>query len=217
MPLKISVKTMVQKKLEEYEKRYNHMYLDSKGKVTIGVGHLIANKSTVATIPLYNTKNNQPTTPASLKEKQDEYGNVLKQKKNYKANWYKQFTKLVMKDADINAQRDKHIAIFYTELSGMYSKTKGYTNDFDAMPDEVQLALFDMIFNLGQTNLRTGFINFNKAIRQEKWDEAAKQSNRLDVNAARNLYVRTLLTKAQTQAKAKVKVKVKVKVKANKP
>ncbi|WP_089726854.1 hypothetical protein [Candidatus Thiosymbion oneisti] len=68
----------------------------------------------------------------------------------------------------------------------MYSKAKGYTNDFDAMPDEVQLALFDMIFNLGQTKLRTIFTEFNKAIKHEKWDEAAKQSNRPDVNAARN-------------------------------
>ncbi len=203
MPLKNSVKTIVQKKLEEYEGRYNHMYLDSKGKVTIGVGHLIASKNAVATITLYKTKNNQPTTPASLKEKQDEYSNVLKQKKNYKASWYKQFTKLVMKEADINAQRDKHITAFYTELSGMYSKAKGYTNDFDAMPEEVQLALFDMIFNLGQTKLRTIFTNFNKAIKQEKWDEAAKQANRPDVNAARNTYVKTLLTDAHTKAKAK--------------
>ena len=162
-------------------------------KVTIGVGHLIASKAAVTTIRLYKTKNNQPTTPASLKEKQDEYDNVLEQKKNYKASWYKQFTKLVMKEADINAQRDKHIATFYTELSGMYSKAKGYASDFDAMPDEVQLALFDMIFNLGQTKLRTIFINFNKAIKQEKWDEAAKQANRPDVNAARNAYVKTLL------------------------
>ncbi|WP_133512713.1 hypothetical protein [Candidatus Thiosymbion oneisti] len=83
MPLKSSVKTIVQKKLEEYEGRYNHMYLDSKDKVTIGVGHLIASKNVVASITLHNTKNNQPTTPASLKEKQDEYNNVLKQKKNY--------------------------------------------------------------------------------------------------------------------------------------
>jgi len=159
MPLKNSVKTIVQKKLEEYEGRYNHMYLDSRGKVIIGVGHLIASKAAVTTIRLYKTKNNQPTTPASLKEKQGEYDNVLEQKKDYKASWYKQFTKLVMKEADISAQRDKHIATFYTELSSMYSKAKGYANDFDAMPDEVQLALFDMIFNLGQTKLRTIFIN----------------------------------------------------------
>ncbi len=38
MPLKATVKTEVEKKIEEYEGRYNHMYLDSKAKVTIGVG-----------------------------------------------------------------------------------------------------------------------------------------------------------------------------------
>jgi GH24 family phage-related lysozyme (muramidase) len=193
----------VQKKLEEYEGRYNHMYLDSKGKVTIGVGHLIASKGAVATIKLYKMKNNHANTTASLIEKKDEYDNVVKQKKNNKASWYKKFTKLVMKDTDINTQRDKHIATFYSELSGAYCKAKGYTNNFDDMPEEVQLALFDMIFNLGEPKLRRIFTNFNNAIKQEKWDEAAKQSNRPDVNAARNSYVKTLLNKAHTNAKAK--------------
>jgi hypothetical protein len=32
MALKSSVRTAVEKKLEEYEGRYNHMYLDSKEK-----------------------------------------------------------------------------------------------------------------------------------------------------------------------------------------
>jgi len=68
-----------------------------------------------------------------------------------------------MKEADIGTQRDKHIATFYAELSSMYSRAKGYANDFNAMPDEVQLALFDMIFNLGQTKLRTIFGNLEKS------------------------------------------------------
>jgi len=200
MPLKSSLKIIVQRKLEEYEGNYNHMYIDSKGKVTIGIGHLIANKSAVVSIMLYKSKHGQPTMPASAKEKQDEYDNILKQRKNYKASWYKQFTTLVMKNTDINTQRDKHITIFYRELSGMYRKTNGFPKDFDAMPDEVQLALFDMIFNLGQTKLRTIFTKFNNAIKQEKWAEAAKQSNRPDVNSARNAYVKTLLTAMDSKA-----------------
>lgn len=203
MPLKNTIQTTVQKKLEEYEGRYNHMYLDSLGKVTIGVGHLIESRSAVSGIILYHTKNTIPTSLASIKDKQDEFDNVLKQKKNYRASWYRQYTKLIMKDADINIQRDKHINTFYTELCGMYNKSKGYSKDFDDLPDEVQLALFDMIFNLGQTKLRKLFTKFNDAIKNEKWDEAAKQCNRPDVNPARNAYVKNLLTTAHAKAQVK--------------
>lgn len=198
MPLNTKVKTVVEKKLEEYEGRYNHMYLDSKGKVTIGVGHLIANKNAVSTLTLYTVKNKLPSTAATLKQKQDEYDAIAKQKKNYKASWYQQHTSLVMKDADIDTQRNKHINTFYSELSGMYTKAKGFTTGFDDMPEAVQKALFDMIFNLGQTKLRTTFTKFNDAIKKEKWDEAAKQSNRPDVNAARNTYVKGLFNEAHT-------------------
>jgi len=203
MPLKTTVQTEVEKKIEEYEGRYNHMYLDTKSKVTIGVGHLITNRTAVTTLTLYTLKNNLPNVAATLKEKQDEYDTIAKQKKNYKASWYKQHCKLVMKDLDINTQRKKHITTFYTELCGLYKKTKGYTTDFDSMPESVQKALFDMIFNLGLTKLSTTFTKFNSAIKQEKWDEAAKQCNRPDVNAARNTYVKGLFTTAHS-AKPKV-------------
>ena len=179
------------------------MYLDSKGKVTVGVGHLIASKAAVASVTMYTTKNKLPDVIASQKQKEAEFDAILKQKKNYKASWYKQHTSLVMKDADMNAQRDKHVNTFYSELTGVYSKAKGYTTNFDSMPDEIQLALFDMTFNLGQTKLRTLFTKFNTALKGEKWDEAAKQCNRPDVNAARNKYVKDLFNKAHTKTKTK--------------
>lgn len=201
MPLKASVQTVVEKKLEEYEGRYNHMYLDTKAKVTVGVGHLIASKTSVASVTMYTVKNKVPSILATLKQKQDEYDNIAKQKKNYKASWYKQHTSLVMKDTDMNAQRKKHITTFYSELVGMYKKSNGYKNSFDSFPDSVQKALFDMIFNLGQTKLRNTFTKFNAAVKKEAWDDAANECNRPDVNAARNTYVKGLFTTAHNAAK----------------
>jgi len=190
--LNSNVKSVVEKKLEEYEGRYNHMYLDSKAKVTVGIGHLIANKGAVISVTMYTEKNKMPHMVATMKQKQDEYDNLFKQKKNYKASWYKQHTSLIMKDTDINIQRKNHIDTFYSELVSVYKKTNGFKDDFDNFPINVQKALFDMIFNLGQTNLRNKFIKFNDAIKQEKWKEAAKQSNRPDVNSIRNGYVKGL-------------------------
>ncbi|MCW8128402.1 hypothetical protein [Microbulbifer halophilus] len=109
MPLNPTVKTTVSRKLEEYEGRYNHLYLDTKGKVTVGIGHMIPNRVAIAPITMYNTNNGQPSTSATLAKKQTEYDRILKQKRNYRAGWYKQFCTLMMKDVDIDIQRDKHI------------------------------------------------------------------------------------------------------------
>jgi GH24 family phage-related lysozyme (muramidase) len=85
-------------------------------------------------------------------------------------------------------------------------KSNGYDNNFDDFPDEVQKALFDMIFNLGQTKLHSTFTKFNDAVKKEKWDDAAKQSNRPDVNAARNKYVKDLFKAAQNASTKPVPV-----------
>lgn len=196
MALDATVKQEVIKKLEEYEGRVNHLYLDSKGKVTVGVGHLIASKAGMATVQLYTLKNGVAAGLATAKEKDTEYDNVSKQKKGYVASWYKQHTKLIMKDTDINAQRDKHIANFYQELTNIYQKSKGYTDDFDNLSKDVQKALFDMIFNLGASKIVHVFKEFNKAVKAGDWEKAAKESKRTGVKAARNEYVKNLLESA---------------------
>ena len=202
MPLNATVKSTVITKLEEYEGRYNHLYLDTKGKVTVGVGHLLANKTAIHSVTMYKIVNNLPSIAATIPEKDTEYNNIAKQKKNYKASWYKQHTTLVMKDTDINAQRDKHIDSFYKELTGIYKKSNGYADDFDNFPEKVQIALFDMIFNLGAGKLRNTFPSFNTAIKSNDWAKAGSESNRPDVNASRNQFVSDLFNAAAAAAVA---------------
>ena len=193
MPLNAIVKTQVSKKLEEYEGRINHLYLDSVGQVTVGVGHWIANRAAVATLPLSNAKTGKLAT---LAEKQAEYDSVSKQTKGFKAAWYKQHTTLVMNDSDITTLRDKHITSFYAELTNIYKKSKGYPADFDKLPEAVQKALFDMIFNLGATKLVNVFKNFDAAVKAGDWKKAGQESNRPQISAARNLYVKQLFLSA---------------------
>jgi len=70
MPLAASVRNEVSKSLEIYEKRFNHLYLDSIGNVTVGVGHLISSRSQMSTIPMYSTLWKAPSNRATLAEKQ---------------------------------------------------------------------------------------------------------------------------------------------------
>ena len=63
----------------------------------------------------------------------------------------------------------------------------------------MQLALFDLIFNVGPTGL-TKFTQFNKSIKAGDWKKAAEQCERSQVNGARNEYVKKLLLTTATEA-----------------
>jgi len=194
MALAIAIKTDLRTKLTQYEGKFNHLYLDTKGKVTTGVGHLIPNKIAIASVALYKVKNNLPFQLASLHEKQTEYDKIAKLPwgQRYGAASFKKHTTLVMKDADINLILDKHIDSFYKELSNIFNKAKGYPENFDQLHKNVQQALFDMIFNLGATKIVNTFPSFNAALKNSDWKKAATESNRPDVSPARNQYVKQL-------------------------
>lgn len=131
MPLNHTVKQEVIRNIERYEGRVNHLYLDSLGKVTIGIGHLIPNKAATSSITMYKSSLNGLSNIANIQDKQVEYENIVKQPRGYPASWYKRHTTLVMKDSDVNALRDKHLESFYLELACIYKKKNGYPEDFD--------------------------------------------------------------------------------------
>jgi len=198
MSLPTTIKKKLRKKLYLYEGNFNHLYLDTKGKVTVGVGHLVTHRDAISEITLYTIKNNQPSLVATLQEKQDEYDKISKLPwgQRYSAAFFKPHTTLIMKATDIDSLLDKHINNFHKELSNIYKKTNGYTEDFDKMHENIQLAVFDMIFNLGASKIVNIFKKFDAAIKAGDWKKAASESNRVDVNAERNQYVKELLTTA---------------------
>ncbi len=193
MPLNMRVRQQVVRKLEAYEGRVNHFYLDSVGKVTVGVGHLLASRSAVAGVDMILGAGG---AVAGLAEKHDEYDRVVAQPTGYRAAHYRSVTRLVMPDAEISRLRDHHVRVFYQELQTIYARRNGYPDDFDDLPEFVQMALFDLVFNLGATRLRAVFLNLDRAIRAGDWHRAAAQSHRPQVSAARNLYVRQLFLSA---------------------
>ena len=95
-----------------------------------------------------------------------------------------------MKDDDITLFLNKHIDDFYKELARVYTKTNGYPDNFDKLPKNVQLVLFDMTFNLGASKLVSSFPDFNTSLKAGDWKKAATECNRPDVSPARNQYVK---------------------------
>jgi GH24 family phage-related lysozyme (muramidase) len=199
MPLNANVRKSLAVNLERSEGRVPHLYLDGRGHVTVGIGHLVQNRNEMARLTMMTGGAGVPMQAATLKQKQDEFDTIAKLPGDRAVAFYEKHTKLAMRDVDIDGLLNEHIDSFYSSLAGTYCKAKGYPKDFDALPQNVQVALFDMIFNLGPTGL-TKFAQFNKSIKDGDWKKAATQCKRLCVNGDRNEYVKKLLLAASTEA-----------------
>ena len=199
MPLNANVRKSLVVNLEHYEGRVPHLYLDGDGNVTVGVGHFVSNRNEMARLTMMTGGAGVPMQAATLKQKQEEFDTIAKLPGNCAVAFYAKHTKLAMRDVDIDGLLSEHIDSFYSSLAGAYCKAKGYPKDFDALPQNVQLALFDMIFNLGATGL-TRFPQFNKSIKDGDWKKAATQCRRNGVNDGRNEYVKKLPLAASSEA-----------------
>lgn len=180
-------KRILRKNLEKYEGTIGHMYLDTAGNVTTGIGHLLASSADAKKL-LFHTAIG---TRASPREVEAEYENIRKLPYGYAypASSYAKHAKLRIRQTDIDALTNRHISSFESELRLLYP-------GFNLYPTTVRLALFDMIFNLGMTKLRARFLKFNAAIAARNWAVAAQESNRPHIQALRNRYVRELLEQA---------------------
>jgi GH24 family phage-related lysozyme (muramidase) len=188
----------LKKKIELYEGNIDHMYLDSNGFVTVGVGHMIPNAGDAAGLAFYVRKT---AVPATEEQKKAEYEAVLKETMGKVASWYKSKTSLFMKPADIDALTHEHIQSFEKELRNLYS-TSAYPPGFEKFPEEVRLALFDMIFNLGAAKLKNSYLSFNLAIAKADWEKAASECFRKGIQLTRNNYVKDLFQKAADAKKS---------------
>lgn len=184
----VSEKSKLRAKLQEYEGRIEHMYLDTKGFVTIGVGHLITDVAEAKKLNFVTIKDSKKATGEQV---EDDFDSVKKQVKGLVASSYKKHIKLKLSASDIDSLTNKHIEVFEGELKSIYGGAA-----FNDYPSEVRLALFDMIFNLGMTKLKNQYVKFNNHIKEKKWQAAANESKRIGISDLRNDYVKGLLEKA---------------------
>ncbi len=190
-PISGSLKATLKKNIKKYEGCVPHMYLDTKGYVTVGIGHLLHDIEAAKKVP-FTVRGTGAI--ATAKQIEEEF-KVIKARpfgKDEAYTRFKPFTKLIITELNINAQVDKHIKIFENDLKRIYG-----VSEFSSYPNNVKLALFDMIFNLGIYKLKDTFPNFNKHMKAKNFKKAAIESNRKDISAERNTYVRNLFLSAK--------------------
>ncbi|MCH8112300.1 MAG: hypothetical protein IH905_10180 [Proteobacteria bacterium] len=173
------------------EGRVEHMYSDSVGIVTVGIGHAIFQPQGAHRLPFARKDTSAPATRQEI----DKDYNAVVGITNHVASFFDSLTELELSQADIDslvqADFNTHIQIADAFFS------------LDQLPQPVQIALFDLAFQVGRATGRgkgllkgTTYPNLQDALRRRDWVRAGAEMNvKSDVrrNSAR-------LTEASTAA-----------------
>ena len=170
------------KLLSDNEGRVNHLYLDTVGKPTVGVGNMLPTAESACKLPFRILSNDGR---ANINLITDEYELIRSKEWGKVANYYRQFCHLYLPESDIDELLDDRVDEFEIRLRTDFL-------DFETYPENVQLALFDMAFNLGNDGLMKKFPKFCNAIKSKNWPEAAIQSRRPQLSVKRNEEIRKL-------------------------
>lgn len=171
--------------IKHFEGIVDHMYLDTKKLVTVGIGFLIENPTTKQitddglNMPFIVDATKKRATPDQI---QAEFNAVFNGSKK---------TSLSLDPAYIQKAFDSKVATFTNDLKSEFGDA------YDAFPLPIRYALLDMIFNLGlgsagggkhhakRTGLRA-YIGLKKALDNKNWLEAAEHSHRNGPAQVRN-------------------------------
>lgn len=180
---------------EKFEDRIEHMYLDIKGLVTIGVGNLFDIEKTGDTKGLKKVLEELVTLPFVYKEGHLNAGKPAS-KTDIEAEWKKvknkqEWAKLgdglreFAKLTDLRLKEEAVNAIALKKADAMEKELKLHPafQDFDQWSADAQLGLLSMAWALGASKIRNGWPNFKAACGKQDFDAMVKHC---EINTAGN-------------------------------
>ena len=195
--------------LETSEGFEPHMYLDTLGVVTIGIGHALETVDEAKLLPLYHKSGKQP------KPQDIENDFKLVKRKNYinSPASYEAITHMRMSKSDAEALAEKILGDY---VDGLMDNVPFSKTLFESFPAAVQEALADFVYNVGETkfigtsiadriknraksspeNEWHGFPCLIVACWHRDWALAAAESSRSQVQQSRNAAVQALFNAA---------------------
>lgn len=171
-----------------WEGSVDHMYLDSEGHVTVGVGTLLPNAAAATALSFRHRDTDRLASDAEI-QAEYELIDAMEGGRDFGANYYASFTALYLPDEEIEPLVYDHMRADFDALLRLFPYFGNY-------PLSVQIALWDMSYNLGVGGLKGKFPNFCQAILDEDWEEAAAESHRERIAEERNDFVFDLLMDA---------------------
>ncbi len=178
-------------KIKEFEGSIPWMYLDTVGKVTVGVGLMLPNEVSAHALP-FTTEGRT----ATAEEIGQEFARVSAMSKGRAAGFYAGRPVLQLSTATIDGK-------LLATLGGFEGYLRTHIPGYDLLPVSAKLALLDMIYNLGPGRLFAQYPRLLAAIERGDWKTAAAASLRRGPSAARNAWARQQFLNAATIAEIK--------------
>jgi GH24 family phage-related lysozyme (muramidase) len=190
-------------KLKEFEGCVPWMYRDIAGKVTVGVGLMLPNEAAACELPFV-----MAAGPANLEQIAAEFDRVDALAEGKPPAFYKSATSPELPQRFIDAKLASTLAEYEATLRLKFPI-------YDKLPDVVKMALLDMAYNLGPARLLTEYPLMLDAIGIGAWSQAAAESAREGIGAARNAWVRQQFLSAVVETiRAGVMAEVKAEARA---
>lgn len=170
---------MLKPKIIGFEGDIPHIYLDTNGFISSGVGYNVDNKDTFMSIPWRNQNR-----PATQEEKEAAYNKFMELKnakeygEGYDAEHFKEYSPLTMEKDMRTSAMNKHVLNAAEFLDRRYPW-------FRNLSPERQAAIIDIQYNTGKFT-KNEFPKLIEAAKRNDFAEMAKQSHRKGVQKDRN-------------------------------
>ncbi len=174
---------------EPFEGRFDHMYLDTVGLVTVGIGCMIPSAAAAREIPFMSLGLARPADPEVVAA---DWARVKSAPPKMLAKRYAPYTSVRLTDKAIDDLHAKAVSIHVGILAAN-------VHGFADMPWPVQKALFELEFSMGWQRL-TGFVKMFAAINAGDYVTAAAESGRTTVKPERNEAVASWFRSAGVRA-----------------
>lgn len=173
---------------KKWEKPIPNLYLDEKGNVTVGIGHLVPSAKANALLN-YDSFFVSPTPPRPVGqndkieswEKINEFYKELKGKKPFPLGG----NNIFREKSNLNMPETYMITLFYEDLKERIRALKKIFPNFDKYPDPAKLGIVDVFFNVGYGNF-SKFAKFKTAVFKQNWLLAGNESTRPEVKGRNN-------------------------------
>jgi GH24 family phage-related lysozyme (muramidase) len=177
----------------------DHMYLDRKGLVTTGIGHMLKTADAAAALPWHHKKTGLPATPAEVKKAFEKLRASWTESAQDHADGKNKFAARhyeAMSDLRLPHGFARQDALDRLQHEFLPSLRKVFPG-FDSYPLPAQKAIVDMAYSLGVEKLKNTYPHFVAHCRAGNFADAASESVRKGGDPDRNAATAKLLEDAE--------------------
>jgi len=153
-----------------------HMYLDTRGNVTVGVGHLLATVQEAYGLPFL-----LPTgSPAEQHDILNDFEAIKQSKPGMLVQYY-------ARAADLRLSAEDRQKLLRADIQRTHTDLQRDLPVLSDLPEPAQEAVLNMAFELGPRGLMEGYPKLIKALHESDWQQCAAECRIADASVQRNM------------------------------